>query len=255
VARTGRPEVATPGGRASRRRGVVVRRTSAPADARGATAAGAAKRPPRGDVRARILRAAAREIAARGFDGMTLQAVADAVGIRKPSVLHHFPSKEALRQAVLTDFWRHWSEGVPRLLRSATDHSNRFEKTIGELIHFFHENPDRSRVLIRETLDRPREFRALFREYVQPWLVMIGNNIRDGQQRGMYHASLDPEQHLLQILELVLISTAWGDISAEGTAPESKRHLDAIVHVARNSLFLRPAEAAPPTERPRRRRT
>jgi len=193
-----------------------------------------------GDVRTRILSAATRQIGARGFDGMTLQSVADAVGIRKPSVLHHFPSKEELRQAVLADIWEHWSKVVPRLLRGAMEHANGFELMMGELVGFFSEDPDRARLLVRETLDRPREFRALFREYVQPWLVMIGDNIRDGQRQGMCHAELDPEGHLLQILELILISTAWGDISADGPASaphESRRHVDSLMRIARNSLF------------------
>ncbi len=171
---------------------------------------------------------------------MTLQSVADAVGIRKPSVLHHFPSKEELRQAVLADIWEHWSKVVPRLLRGAMEHANGFELMMGELVGFFSEDPDRARLLVRETLDRPREFRALFREYVQPWLVMIGDNIRDGQRQGMCHAELDPEGHLLQILELILISTAWGDISADGPASaphESRRHVDSLMRIARNSLF------------------
>jgi AcrR family transcriptional regulator len=152
-----------------------------------------------GDVRTRILSAATRQIGARGFDGMTLQSVADAVGIRKPSVLHHFPSKEELRQAVLADIWEHWSKVVPRLLRGAMEHANGFELMMGELVGFFSEDPDRARLLIR-----------------------------DGQRQGMCHAELDPEGHLLQILELILISTAWGDISADGPASaphESRRRV------------------------------
>ena len=56
----------------------------------------------------------------------------------------------------------------------------------------------------------------------------------------MCHAELDPEGHLLQILELILISTAWGDISADGPASaphESRRHVDSLMRIARNSLF------------------
>ena len=189
---------------------------------------------------------------------MTLQSVADEVGIRKPSVLHHFPSKDLLRQAVLADFWTHWSDVVPRILRGAMEHTNGFEKMMGELVAFFSEDPDRSRLIIRETLDRPQEFRALFRAYVQPWLVMIGNNIRDGQRRGMCHGELDPERHLLQILELILISTAWGDIGADGPASaphESRCHLDSLMRIARNSLFTQSAEGVPPSASRSRRRS
>jgi AcrR family transcriptional regulator len=183
---------------------------------------------------------------------MTLQSVAEEVGVRKPSVLHHFPSKEAIRQAVLADFWEHWSHVVPRLLQGAMEHTNGFEKMIGELVAFFREDPDRARLIIRETLDSPQEFRRLFRAYVMPWLVTIGNNIRDGQQRGMCHAELDPEQHLLQILELILISTAWGDLVADGPASaphESTRHIETLMRIARTSLFTERLPRSGPSRR------
>ena len=54
-----------------------------------------------GQVRDQVLHEATRLLARHGFEGTSLQAVADAVGVKKPSVLYHFKSKEDLRQAVL----------------------------------------------------------------------------------------------------------------------------------------------------------
>src|SRR3712207_7437562 len=39
--------------------------------------------------------------ARRGFEQTSVQAIADAVGLSKAGLLHHFPSKDALRAAVL----------------------------------------------------------------------------------------------------------------------------------------------------------
>jgi TetR/AcrR family transcriptional regulator, transcriptional repressor for nem operon len=58
--------------------------------------------PPRSaDTRAQILRIARRLIKTRSYLGFSFQDIADEVGIRKPSLYHHFPSKEALGVAVL----------------------------------------------------------------------------------------------------------------------------------------------------------
>lgn len=52
-------------------------------------------------TREQILTAALRIIAENGYTGATVQQVADAVGLSKPGVLHHFGSRDALFTAVL----------------------------------------------------------------------------------------------------------------------------------------------------------
>lgn len=54
-----------------------------------------------GDTRLLILRAARELIQTRSYLGLSFQDLADRVGIRKASLYHHFPSKEALGIAVL----------------------------------------------------------------------------------------------------------------------------------------------------------
>src|SRR5579885_716087 len=121
------------------------------------------------DVRAAIVSAATKLFAARGFEGTALQDVADAVGVSKQAVLHHFPSKEHVRQAVLDGILAHWNEALPRLLLAATASTDRFEAVFGELHRFFASDPDRARLVMREALDRPAEQRKLLRGPVRPW--------------------------------------------------------------------------------------
>lgn len=49
----------------------------------------------------RILRSAAALFAKRGFHGTSTRDVAEAVGIRQPSLFHHFPSKHAMLAELL----------------------------------------------------------------------------------------------------------------------------------------------------------
>ena len=53
------------------------------------------------DTRQRVLDTTQRLIQTRSFHGFSFQDVADEVGIRKPSLYHYFPSKDALALAVL----------------------------------------------------------------------------------------------------------------------------------------------------------
>jgi AcrR family transcriptional regulator len=211
----------------------------------------------RGDVRALVIKAATRLFAARGFDGTTLQAVADEVKVRKPSVLHHFGSKEALHAGVIEDMMAHWSRVIPQLIHGATQRRNPFVEIMRELTGFFLEDPDRARLLNREVVDHPAEFRALFRTHIQPWIAMFAGGVRDGQKRGVYRADVDPEQYLVHMLQLIVISIGHADVltdpAAEDAREQEERRQRELLRISRASLLVdarRPRAPAGPRRTP-----
>ena len=66
------------------------------------------------DTRARILRVARNLIQTRSYLGFSFQDIADEIGIRKPSLYHHFPSKEALGVEVLQQATRSFNSWAAR---------------------------------------------------------------------------------------------------------------------------------------------
>lgn len=207
----------------------------------------------RGEVRPAVVREATRLFAERGFDGTALQDIADAVGVSKPAVLHYFPSKEAVRDAVLEGFLAHWKEALPRLLFAAPTGVGRFEAIFGAVRQFFADEPHRARLMLREMLDRPDAVRALLREAVRPWLAAIAGFIRAGQAGGTHHPDLDPEAYLLQMLQITIaagvsnsvLPVALDDDLAKARA-RSDRELDRI---ARTALFVTTTNPKPSKKR------
>lgn len=65
--------------------------------------------PAQGPTRERILGVAADLFARRGYHGTSTRAIAEAVGIRQPSVFHHFVSKSEIMKVLLDSAL----EGVP----------------------------------------------------------------------------------------------------------------------------------------------
>jgi TetR/AcrR family transcriptional regulator len=190
------------------------------------------------DVRTATLLAATRLFAAHGFGGTTVQDIADAVGVTKPAVLHYFPTKERLHQAVLDGILEHWNRTLPRLLVAATASRDRFNSVFGELVRFFSADPDRARLLLREALDRPAELRKLLRGSMRPWLSAVAEYVRAGREGGRHHADLDDEAYVLHIAQLVVTATACASVtSAVLPTAAGVRYERELARIARSSLF------------------
>lgn len=211
-----------------------------------AECARASKPRPRGSVRARILTAATRLFAAQGFEGTTLQEVADAVGVRKPSVLHYFPTKEDLGEAVDRQILEHWSQVVPIALRDAGTGIGQFEALIRELINFYSEDPDRARLVLREALNHPQKYRRNFLEYILPWLGLISETIGEGQRHGICRPGLDAEMYLVHVVQLVIVTVATGGVlsgpAGAGARAALDRAVSELVRISHDSLFTHDAE-------------
>jgi TetR/AcrR family transcriptional regulator len=204
------------------------------------------------DVRSATIAAATRLFAAHGFEGTALQDIADAVGVTKPAVLHHFPSKEHIRQGVLDGILAHWNKTLPRLLLAATASRDRFDAVFGELHRFYAADPDRARVMLREALDRPAELRKLLRGPIRPWLAAVAQYIRAGRESGRHHPDVDEEAYVLHILLLVVSATACASVNSTVLENDAGARYDReLARIARTSLFSpRPdAERAPPRKR------
>ena len=193
------------------------------------------------DMKAKIVQAATRLFAEHGFDKTSIQEIAESVGIRKPSLLWHFPSKEDLRRAVLEDLLVHWKDELPRVLMAAQNSKGRLEGVLHAMIDYFEGEPNRARVLVREMLDRPAAMRAMFREHLQPWTNVLSEYIRMGQEAGRVHDDLDPESYVIQVVTMAVGTVATGDVTAAMLgatwADPVKAQIAELRRIARTSMF------------------
>jgi TetR/AcrR family transcriptional regulator len=205
-----------------------------------------------------IREVATRMFAQRGFSGTSLQAIADEVGVTKPTLLYHYPSKAALRRAVLDNLLKHWRERLPRLLEAFTSGQARFDALTGELINFFSTDPDRARLVVRELLDHPDELRAGFVETLRPWILLVSEYIRQGQSVGLIHEDVDAESYVLHVITLVTGAVAAHSplvrvlaTDADAVKAFQERYFIEIARLARSALFkppyhrLQPGAVAP----------
>ena len=193
------------------------------------------------DNPSRILEVATRLFARQGFDGTPLQAIAAEVGVAKPTLLYHYPSKDDLHRAVLDNLFDHWRKVLPQLLEAVTSGRERFDALTGELLGFFRADPDRARLVLREALDRPGELRSRLAENLRPLVLLVGAYIQQGQASGRIHDDVEPEAYVLHVILLVVNGVAnfpalAGALSSKATDAQEKYFAE-LSRFARTALF------------------
>jgi TetR/AcrR family transcriptional regulator len=194
------------------------------------------------DNRSTILTTATRLFAEQGFAGVSLRAIAERVGITKPTLLYHFPSKDQLREEVLGNVFEHWTTRLPGLLRAVTSTSGELEVLLDELWDFFAEDPDRARLVVRELLDRPEAMQARIAASMIPLVTLIADRMRKGIAVGLVRPNVEPEAFVLHMIAVTLASVTAAPVLAPvlGGGGAIERQRAELRRLARTGLFPDP---------------
>lgn len=100
-----------------------------------------------------ILRAANELFAERGFDAVSISAIAERAGSSKANIFHHFGNKQGLYFAVMRAATGRLTDEFSRLLDSDDEPAAKVEQAIRASLSVLFEDECRSRLIFREVLE------------------------------------------------------------------------------------------------------
>lgn len=195
-------------------------------------------------TRERILDEAERIFADSDFSTTRLEDVAQAVGIRRPSILYYFPSKQHLYEAVEN---RAFTALVARV-RSGVEaacggHFSRVIALLDATLDFLVARPTLARIILRDSVARYSDEDEPVR-HSGPMVELWERVVREGQAAGELADGVP--LHFMQLLGSgILFFAATAGVVGSGrrydpVAPEQFEAYRALMHAAAYSTLRRP---------------
>lgn len=160
-------------------------------------------------TRVRILDAAEASFAEQGFDAARLADVAERVGIRRPSLLYHFASKDLLYEAVVQRAFGDLGGVLLATLGDTGELERALEGLVDTFVGFVDGRPGFAALVLREFLDGRGGGQELLTQVMVPLLdqvvAMVDERLPGGQGERVRHA-------LLQVAATALLRSASGTL-------------------------------------------
>ncbi|MFC3647453.1 TetR family transcriptional regulator C-terminal domain-containing protein [Planctobacterium marinum] len=145
----------------------------------------------------KIIKAAVTVFATKGYQGATVQEVAEKAGLPKANVLYYFKSKQGIYEAVLSDILSLWNSSFDHAT-AQDDPAVALSRYIREKLEISRTYPEASKIFAMEMIKGAEqlsdEIKAGMVSWFQSRIAIIQQWIQDGKM-----ANVDPAMLMFQI--------------------------------------------------------
>jgi TetR/AcrR family transcriptional regulator, fatty acid metabolism regulator protein len=198
----------------------------------------AVRSPAQEEKRRRILDAAVRAFARKGYHACRVGEIASEAGVAYGLVYHYFTSKDEILETIFRDTWTTMLTAIEAVEEEDEPAAEQLRKVAAIVLRTWKRDPDLVRVLVREVTRSPHIQREV--EEIEQAYAALQRIVRRGQERGEFRTDLEPRLAALIVygaLEEILTSWVMGQL--DDSVEEVDRAEKAVVTLVRDGLRVR----------------
>jgi TetR/AcrR family transcriptional regulator len=171
-----------------------------------------------GSRRDEILGVATKLFSDRGYDGASMETLARNVGLRKASLFHHFPSKDALYGEVLGALLADIGTTLDAAVVTHAPYIDRLMAFADSMVDAFGHRPHAGKLLLREAMDKGPVMDKWLGKAIADLLARGLSLAEEGKRRGHF-VGMDPKNIVVSLVGVFIIPYAIDNVVADFHGP------------------------------------
>jgi AcrR family transcriptional regulator len=188
--------------------------------------------------RRRILEAAVRAFARKGYHACRVGEIASEAGVAYGLVYHYFTSKDEILETIFRDTWTQMLTAIEAVEEEGVPAAEQLRKVAAIVLRTWKRDPDLVRVLVREVTRSPHIQREV--EEIEQAYAALQRIVERGQKGGEFRTDVDARLAALIVygaLEELLTSWVMGQL--DDSDEEVDRAERAVVALVRDGIRAR----------------
>ena len=154
-------------------------------------------------TRGKILKAAEKAFAERGFYGASVNDIANSAAVNKRMIYAHFENKEKLYIAVIDNMFCRLGEAEDVFSKEKYDCAEAVNAVIEHYFNFFAKNNAFVKILMRENINENLFFKKSSAHFIKITSVeLLKAKIKQGKENGIFKDDLDVDDTAFMIINM-----------------------------------------------------